>query len=158
MIAVIAKASWSIEGAKELSAAEYERKFAKLLHTTPGVPGDPKRPHRSFTEERNARASANRIGIVRWSRELCSDMRGKESIFNAMAVACVRKPEFTSRVDSSRDLTTKIRDLAMKIRDLASGPGARASRNGLEPWQQVGLIESNADPQDSSEVNPAETR
>jgi len=44
----------------------------------------------------------------------------------------------------------------MKTRDLASGPGAGASRNGLEPSQQVGLIGSDADPQDSSEVNPAE--
>jgi hypothetical protein len=78
MVAVIAKASWSVEGAKELIAAEYERKFAKLPHVTPGVPGGPRRPHRSETEERNARASANRIGIVRRSRELCSNgMRGK---------------------------------------------------------------------------------
>jgi hypothetical protein len=77
MVAVTAKASWSVEGAKELIAAEYERKFAKLPHVTPGVPGGPRRPHRSETEERNARASANRIGIVRRSRELCSNKRAR---------------------------------------------------------------------------------
>ena len=44
----------------------------------------------------------------------------------------------------------------MKTRDLASVPGSGASRNGLEPSRQVGLIGSNADPQDSSAVKPAE--
>jgi hypothetical protein len=41
------------------------------------------------------------------SGELCSDTRGKEGNFNAMAVASVRKPEFTSRVDSALDLAMK---------------------------------------------------
>jgi len=66
----MAKASWTIEGAKELTAAEYVRKFAKLPHATPGVPGGPRKPHLSTTDERNPSASATRIGIVRMSREL----------------------------------------------------------------------------------------
>jgi hypothetical protein len=46
------------------------------------------------------------------SGELCNNgMRGQRSNFNAMAVASVLKPEFTSRVDSSRDLAMKTRDL-----------------------------------------------
>jgi hypothetical protein len=73
MVAAIAKANWSIEGAKELIAAEYEREFAKSPHATPGVPGGPRRPHRSANEDRNASASASRIGIVRKARELCSN-------------------------------------------------------------------------------------
>jgi hypothetical protein len=123
MVAVTAKASWSIDGAKELTAAGYERKFAKLHHATLGVPGGPRRPHRSATAKRKARAIANRIGMVRSSRDLCSD--GIRRKIKATAMPWLLLP-FAAGIHFPRRFIARSRD---ETRDPASGPGAGVSRN-----------------------------